>query len=72
VPSEVAAAVKVIKTRAGHKVVLDDDAGSVTVTDANDNTVTLDGSGVTVERGGGKLVVSDGTVSVNDGALEVQ
>jgi hypothetical protein len=53
-------------------VVLDDDGGKVTVSDANGNKVTLDASGVTVERGGGKLAVSDGKVSANDGALEVQ
>jgi uncharacterized protein involved in type VI secretion and phage assembly len=72
IPSDAAAAVKVIKTKSGHEVVFDDDAGTVTITDSNDNKITLDSSGATIERGGNKVVVSDSSVSVNDGALEVQ
>jgi uncharacterized protein involved in type VI secretion and phage assembly len=70
-PDDAAPAVRVIVTKGGQKVVLDDDAGSVTVSDSNGNTVTLDGSGITLERGGKKVVVSDAEVTVNDGALEV-
>ncbi len=58
-------------TKAGHKILLDDDGGSVTISDSNENKVTLDSSGLTLERGGQKVVVSDSEVSVNDGALEV-
>jgi uncharacterized protein involved in type VI secretion and phage assembly len=72
IPSDAAAAVKVIKTKAGHKIVLDDDAGTVTVTDANENQITLDSTGITIARGSGSVEVSDGKVSANDGALEVQ
>ncbi len=61
--------VKYLQTKAGHSIVLDDDQGTVTVSDSNGNTVTLDSSGVTLERGGNKVVVSDSEVSVNDGAL---
>ncbi len=70
-PSDAAPKVKTIVTAAGHKILLDDDAGSVTVTDSNDNKVTLDSSGVTIERGGSKIEVNDSEVNVNDGALEV-
>ena len=49
-PSDAAPKVKVIVTEAGHKILLDDDAGSVTVSDSNENTVTLDASGITLER----------------------
>lgn len=70
-PADVAGPVKVLRTKAGHQIELDDDAGSVTVTDANENSVTLDGSGITLERAGKKVVVSDSGVKVNDGALEV-
>lgn len=72
VPSDAAAAVKVLKTKAGHEIILDDDGESVTVTDASGNKITLDASGVTIERGAGKLEITDGKVSANDGALEVQ
>ena len=70
-PSDAAPKVKTIVTAAGHKILLDDDAGSITVTDSNDNKVTLDSSGVTIERGGSKIEVNDSEVNVNDGALEV-
>jgi uncharacterized protein involved in type VI secretion and phage assembly len=70
-PSDAAPKVKTIVTKAGHKILLDDDAGSITITDANNNKVTLDSSGITIERGVNKVAVSDAEVSVNDGALEV-
>jgi len=70
-PSDAAPKVKAIVTKGGHKILLDDDAGSVTISDSNENTVTLDSSGITLERGGKKIVVSDSEVNVNDGALEV-
>jgi len=70
-PPDAAPAVKVIQTAGSQQILLDDDAGSVTVSDSNGNTMTLDSSGITLERGGKKVVVSDAEVSVNDGALEV-
>jgi uncharacterized protein involved in type VI secretion and phage assembly len=70
-PAALAAAVKVIRSKSGHQVTLDDDAGTVTVEDGNGNKITLDSSGVTIERGSGNLLVSDGKLSANDGALEV-
>lgn len=70
-PADAAPAKKVVRTRAGHQVLFDDDGGAVVIKDANGNEVTLDSAGVTIVRGGGKLVVADAKVSVNDGALEV-
>jgi len=46
---------KVLKTKSGHKIVLDDDGNSLEITDSNGNSIKMDASGV----------------SVNDGALEV-
>jgi uncharacterized protein involved in type VI secretion and phage assembly len=63
--------VKAIVTKAGHKVLLDDGASTITVTDASGNRITLDASGITIERGGQKLVVGESSVDVNDGALQV-
>jgi uncharacterized protein involved in type VI secretion and phage assembly len=71
VPPDAAPAVKAIVTKAGHKLLFDDDEGTVTITDSNENTVTLSSDGITLERGGQKVVVSDSKVSMNDGALEV-
>jgi uncharacterized protein involved in type VI secretion and phage assembly len=70
-PSDAAPAVKVIVTKAGHKVLLDDDAQTITISDQNNNTVTLGSDGMTLQRGGQQVVISDSTVNVNDGALEV-
>jgi uncharacterized protein involved in type VI secretion and phage assembly len=72
VPPDVGASVKVIVTKAPVELKFDDEQGSLTITDPNGNTVTLDGSGITASRGGQTMVISDSSVSVNDGALEVQ
>jgi uncharacterized protein involved in type VI secretion and phage assembly len=70
-PADVAPAVKVIATTAPLAVKLDDDAQSITLTDSNGNTVTLDSSGITLSKGGQEVVVADASVSVNSGALTV-
>jgi uncharacterized protein involved in type VI secretion and phage assembly len=71
IPSDAAAGVKTIVTKAGHKILLDDDAGSITISDSNNNKITLDSTGITIERGGNSVAISDSEVNVNDGALEV-
>jgi hypothetical protein len=70
-PSQATASVKVIVTRSGHSILLDDDNVTITISDKNNNTVTLGSNGVTLKRGGNSVAVSDSEVSVNDGALEV-
>jgi hypothetical protein len=71
IPSDAAPAVKVIVTTAPHKIELDANAGSITITDNNENTITLGSSGITLSRGGMSIAISDSEVNVNDGALEV-
>ena len=71
-PGDAADHVKVIVTKAPHKLELNDDQGSITLSDPNGNTVTLDSSGITLANGQSTVVVSSSSVSVNDGALEVQ
>ncbi len=71
IPSDATPTVKAIVTKAGHKILLDDDGGTITITDANENKITLDSSGVTLERGGSTIAISDSEVNMNDGALEV-
>jgi uncharacterized protein involved in type VI secretion and phage assembly len=70
-PPDAAPGVKAIVTKSGHKILLDDDAQSVTISDPNENTVTLDGDGITLTRGGNSVAISDAEVNINDGALEV-
>src|SRR5262249_14119735 len=73
-PADATPSVKAIITKSGSqflKILLDDDAGSITISDVNENRVTLDSSGITLERGGNKVEISDSEVNINDGALEV-
>lgn len=70
-PSDATPTVKVIVTKSPHKILLDDDGGSITISDSNQNKITLDSSGIKLERGSNSVAVSDSEVNVNDGALEV-
>lgn len=70
-PSDATASVKTIVTKAGHKVLLDDDEGTITITDTNNNTITLSDDGITLKRGSSSVALSDLEVNVNDGALEI-
>ncbi|HEV2956321.1 MAG TPA: phage baseplate assembly protein V [Xanthobacteraceae bacterium] len=70
-PADATPTVKAIVTAGKLKILIDDDAGTMTISDDNQNKVTLDSSGITLERGANKVVVSDDKVDVNDGALEV-
>jgi uncharacterized protein involved in type VI secretion and phage assembly len=72
-PAAAADHVKVIVTAAPHTLEFDDDQGSITLSDPNGNTVTLQSAGLTLANGQAvSVVVSSSSVSVNDGALEVQ
>jgi uncharacterized protein involved in type VI secretion and phage assembly len=70
-PSDAAPAVKTIVTKSGHKVLLDDDAQTITISDPNQNTVTLSSDGIKLTRGDSSIEISDSEVNINDGALEV-
>ena len=72
VPPDATPKVKAIVTVAKHKVLLDDDGKKITITDQNNNSVVFDSSGITLSRGSQKVVIGDSSVSVNDGAMEVQ
>jgi uncharacterized protein involved in type VI secretion and phage assembly len=71
VPSDATESVKAIVTKNSNKLLLDDDQSSITISDQNGNTVTLDQSGINSGRSGKTVAVSDSNVSVNDGAFEV-
>ena len=70
-PADAQPAVKAIVTASGHKLLFDDDAGTITLTDAHNNKLTLSSGGITLERGASKLDLSDSKVDVNNGALEI-
>ena len=50
-PPDAEAAQRVIRSRSGHQIMLDDTDGSeaVTITDASDNVITMDSSGISIE-----------------------
>ena len=70
-PDGAAPNVRAIVTAAKHKLLFDDDAETITLSDQNENKVSLEAAGFGVERGSQKFQVSDVSVEVNDGALEV-
>jgi uncharacterized protein involved in type VI secretion and phage assembly len=70
-PTDAAPAVKVIVTKSPHKILLDDNANSVTISDSNQNTVTLDSSGITFKRGSCSLQIADAQIDLNNGAMSV-
>jgi uncharacterized protein involved in type VI secretion and phage assembly len=71
IPSDAKPMVKTILTAQGCKILLDDGAQTITITDSSNNKITLASDGITLERGSSKVVMSDTSVSVNDGAMEV-
>jgi phage baseplate assembly protein gpV len=72
-PTDAADDVKVIVTAAPLEIKFDDGSGSITITDPNDNTVTMDSSGITLDNGGSvSVAVSSSSVNVNDCAWEMQ
>ena len=60
-------------TPSGHKIVLNDASGdeSVEITAASGARLLLDADGVTVEFGSQKIALTQSSISLNDGALEV-
>jgi uncharacterized protein involved in type VI secretion and phage assembly len=70
-PEDAAPAKKLIVTSKGHKILLDDDGESIEISDSNGNSVTLDSSGIVLARSSGKVEVTESSVNVNGGALEV-
>jgi uncharacterized protein involved in type VI secretion and phage assembly len=59
VPADAKDTVKAIVTVAGHKLLFDDDAGSITLTDGNGNEIVLDSSGIAVTDANGNKITMD-------------
>ncbi len=70
-PDRVKPEVKVIQIPGKQQIVLDDNAHTIEITDPYKNKITLDKNGIKIVRGQGELVISDGKVSANKGAMEV-
>jgi hypothetical protein len=50
---------------------MDTSAGSITMTDAQQNTVVLDSSGVTSTSGASNIAIGASGVNINNGSFEV-
>jgi len=70
-PGDAAPAVKAIVTKSGHKILLDDAGAKITITDRNNNVVTLSADGITLQRGSNQIAIGQNEVNINDGALEI-
>jgi uncharacterized protein involved in type VI secretion and phage assembly len=60
---------KVLKTKSGHKIVFDDDQGSLTITDSNNNTIAMDNQSIKITAGAATQIVIDAQqIQLVDGA----
>jgi uncharacterized protein involved in type VI secretion and phage assembly len=59
IPESAQPAQKVLKTQSGHKIVLDDDAGTLEITDSNNNTISMDSSQIKIAAGDATTIVID-------------
>jgi len=63
---------KVLKTKSGHRIIFDDDGGSLEISDSNGNSIKMDSSGIEIDDGNGNSITMDASgVSINNGALTV-
>jgi uncharacterized protein involved in type VI secretion and phage assembly len=69
IPESAQAGKKVFKTKSGHKMVFDDDGGSLEITDSNGNSVSMDSNTVKITAGGAlKVVIDAPQIELVDGA----
>jgi uncharacterized protein involved in type VI secretion and phage assembly len=72
-PSLSSASVKVLFTKAGNKITLDDTDGSesIILEDKSGNKITMNQQGIELKKGSMSVKLTDSQVSINDGALTV-
>jgi uncharacterized protein involved in type VI secretion and phage assembly len=65
--------IKIIKTVSGHTITLDDTSGSekVEIIDKNGAKIVLNQQGIEASKGSQKIKLTQTSVTINDGALEV-
>ena len=54
-----------VKTPGGHSIKMDDKAGSITIKDMNDNTVTLGRSGIAMDSGKSISITAKGDITID-------
>jgi phage baseplate assembly protein gpV len=69
IPESAQAGKKVLKTKSGHKIVFDDDHGTVEITDSNDNTINMAASTIKIAAGSATTIIIDAPqIQLVDGA----
>ncbi len=69
IPESAQAGKKVFKTKSGHKIVFDDDGGTLEVSDSNANSVTMDANTIKIAAGNATTIVVDAPqIQLVDGA----
>jgi hypothetical protein len=69
IPESATPGKKVLKTKSGHKIVLDDDEGTLEMTDSNGNTVSMDSDTIRIAAGSAlKIIVDAPLIELVDGA----
>ncbi|HTM23109.1 MAG TPA: phage baseplate assembly protein V, partial [Kofleriaceae bacterium] len=71
-PDGAAPQVRVWRSPGGHRIVIDDDADEIHLVHSSGAEIVLSDDGITLSKGRGKIEITDGKVSVNEGALEVE
>jgi hypothetical protein len=71
VSSDAGEDVRIIVTPAGHKIILDDNGNEIKLVHSGGAQIVMGADNITMQKGSSKLVVSDRSVNINDGALEV-
>jgi len=70
-PKDATTSVRAIVTKAGQKVLIDVDGGTITIEDQNGNTVKMDSSGLSLTGSGQNIALGGSGVNINQGAFEV-
>jgi hypothetical protein len=70
-PSDATASIRAIVTKAGQKILLNVDSGTITIEDGNGNSILLGSDGLTLKGSGQSIALGSSGVSVNNGALAV-
>ena len=69
IPESAQAGKKVFKTKSGHKIVFDDDGGTLEISDSNANSVTMDANTIKIAAGNATTIVVDAPqIQLVDGA----
>ena len=71
VPESATAAMKVFKTKNGHKIIIDDDKDVIEITHSSGSNLKIDSNGILLKNGSNKIELTGSSVSINGGSLEV-